>query len=155
MSESTIPRKRTPPALAAPRRGFLLREGNERNSPSTRSASGAVFRGRGVRSASASRFWPSALLGLFAAAFGFGLARTLFEWQPQRLAWLGQWPGTLLLVAVLSFLAISLTWQRPGVSPWHAFPLALPALHALAPNVDLLRGWVLLIGGLVLTALLA
>ena len=34
-------------------------------------------------------------------------------------------------------------------------PLALPLIHALAPDVDLLRGWTLLAGALAMTALLA
>jgi hypothetical protein len=101
------------------------------------------------------RHWSPALAAVCAAGFGFGLARTLFEWQPQRLAWLGQWPGSLALVAVTVVAAAALASRWPGLAAAAALPLALPTLHALAPNVDLLRGWVLVAGGVVLAAALA
>lgn len=100
------------------------------------------------------RHWTRAVVGLCAAGFGFGLARTLFEWQPERLAFLGQWPGTLLVVAAITTVAVWVQWPQVRLHPWQTLPLALPVVHALAPDVNLLRGWTLLAGALLLTALL-
>ena len=95
------------------------------------------------------------LAALCGAAFGLGLARTLFEWQPLPLSALASWPGTLLVAIATATLAATVVWHNPRLNAAHALPLALPLLHALAPNVDPLRGWTLLAGGLTLTALLA
>lgn len=89
------------------------------------------------------------------AAFGLGLARTLFEWQPVSFSVLAGWPANLLLAAFTAALAAALAWRIPRLGAGHSLPLALPIFHALAPNVDLLRGWTLLAGGLALTVLLA
>ena len=98
------------------------------------------------------RLWPPALAALCGAAFGLGLARTLFEWQPS--AALSGWPGALLLTSLAAALAAAAIWRWPRLRADHTLPLALPVLHALAPNVDLLRGWVLLAGALALTGLM-
>src|SRR5688572_11807300 len=76
-----------------------------------------------------------ALAAVCGAAFGLGLARTLFEWQPLRLSALANWPGTLLLVAATAALAAVVVWRTPRFNAAHTLPLALPLLHALAPDV--------------------
>ncbi len=97
--------------------------------------------------------------------YGLGLARYLFESQPQRFSILGAWPGVLLTSLLCGGAAvILLTPLRalrdkliPAASAPSAFaplPCLLPLLSVLSPDVNLLRAQALLLGGLALFLLL-
>lgn len=93
---------------------------------------------------------PGALLaGLCGGAYGLALTRALFETQPQALHLFNTWPGALLAVAVGALLAGSLIHFNRA-SPFAALPLLLTLAGLLPAEVNLVRAWTLLGGGLAL-----
>ncbi|MCC7358103.1 MAG: DUF2723 domain-containing protein [Anaerolineales bacterium] len=92
-------------------------------------------------------------------AVGLSVARLLFEAAPWQFTALGTLPGALGLAAVGALVAYGLAaWGRAATPPrtispaaWAPFALLLPAL--LAPDVNPLRDWTLLIGASALALL--
>jgi len=93
--------------------------------------------------------------------YGLGLARNLFESQPQRFTFFGAWPGVLLTVLLCGGATVGvlhlLRKLFPPVSASATFaPLALllPLISVLSAKVHLLRAQTLLLGALALFILL-
>jgi hypothetical protein len=93
--------------------------------------------------------------------YGLGLARNLFESQPQRFTVFGAWPGVLLTVLLCGGATVGvlhlLRKLFPPVSASATFaPLALllPLISVLSAKVHLLRAQTLLLGALALFILL-
>ncbi len=88
-------------------------------------------------------YLPSIALGAF-------LARFFYELDPLRLAFLGDWPGVIALVAVcllIAYYMLRVTHYAPRIT---LIPLWLLFVYIFWPDVDLRWALVLLIGSLVL-----
>ncbi len=90
--------------------------------------------------------------------FGLALARYLFEFNPFQLGILGEWPGAMGLAlagaaAGAGLRALAGVRAAPTMA-WAPLALILPLLHILAPDVNRLRGAVLLGGSAALCLLL-
>jgi hypothetical protein len=103
------------------------------------------------------RGWLAPAVGaLCGAAYGAGLARWLFEQQPQPLIFLRTWPGVALLSMLgAAGVGTALLWTvrrseagRAGPVALRSLPLLLPLISVFSADVNLLRAQVLLAGGL-------
>jgi hypothetical protein len=91
---------------------------------------------------------------LSSGSYGLALSRFLFERDPVRGAFFGEWPGALLSAGLGAGLGMLLVMRFRRVSAGACLALLLPLFWLFAPDVNLLRSLTLLLGALVLSGLL-
>jgi hypothetical protein len=87
------------------------------------------------------KLWSGLCLGLFTLA----LCQALFNTSPLAFGWL-RWQNSLLVAIAAAITALFLPSSLLSLPSFLFLPLLLPALALLAPTVNPLRDWVLLLG---------
>ena len=95
-------------------------------------------------------FFGAAVCG---GTYGLALARALFETAPLPFTFLADWSGALIIAGLCAGVTAWLIHafrSRFDINPFAPIALLLPLVSLLAPDINLLQAWTLLIGSLAL-----